>query len=146
MKEIDTIDKRIRPYLTNEVGLNKWTRHKQELLCVERDIFWNEDGYDERITKNFRVLKLDLDGDNRGGKWLEKKSLGDIVLFVGDNSSIVALAFEFNIQPNCIYFTHDDIGLPTKTGRNCDLGVYNLDDQSFNFNYNIYPQLYFTGY
>ncbi|XP_060966965.1 uncharacterized protein LOC115720511 [Cannabis sativa] len=26
MKEIDTIDNRIRPYLTNEVGLNKWTR------------------------------------------------------------------------------------------------------------------------
>ncbi|KAM6579821.1 hypothetical protein CsatA_003595 [Cannabis sativa] len=109
-----------------------------ELLCVEREVFWNEDGYDERITKNFRVLKLDLDGDNRCGKWLEKKSLGDIVLFVGDNSSIVVLASEFNIQPNCIYFTHDEIfGLPTKTDRNCDLGVYNLDDQSFNFNYNL---------
>ncbi|KAF4393623.1 hypothetical protein F8388_023427 [Cannabis sativa] len=107
-----------------------------ELLSVEREIILNEDGY-ERITKIFIVLKLDLGGD-RGGKWIEKKSLGDIALFIGDNSSIAVLVSEFNIQPNCIYFTDDEIALPTKTDRNCDLRVvYNLDNQTFKFNYNL---------
>ncbi|KAF4361823.1 hypothetical protein G4B88_015951 [Cannabis sativa] len=90
------------------------------------------------LPKILEFLKLDLDVDgDGGGKWLEKKSLGDIALFVGDNSSIAVLASKFNIQPNCIYFTHHHTGLATKIARNCDLGVYNLENQTFKFNYNL---------
>ncbi|KAF4382285.1 hypothetical protein G4B88_011614 [Cannabis sativa] len=94
-----------------------------ELACIRygKDTIWTKikddqfpNGFEDVAHYKGKVLKLDLDGD-RGGKWIEKKSLGDIALFIGDNSSIAVLASEFNIQPNCIYFTHDEIALPTKT-------------------------------
>ncbi|KAF4393622.1 hypothetical protein F8388_023426 [Cannabis sativa] len=91
----------------------------------------------ELVAPNIRRA-LEGETRRRGGKWIEKKMFGDIALFIGDNSSIAVLASEFNIQPNCIYFTHDEIAFPTKTDRNCDLGaVYNLDNQTFKFNYNL---------
>ncbi|PON34779.1 ascorbic acid mannose pathway regulator [Trema orientale] len=104
-----------------------------ELLQIERYVAFHEDGYD-RVTKIFRVFKLDFDTT----EWIEIKDLGNVSLFIGDNSSISSLATEFNgWQKNCIYFTHDEAGLPTDTNKSCDLGVYNLESESFKLYYNL---------
>ncbi|PON50220.1 F-box protein SKIP [Trema orientale] len=103
-----------------------------ELLVVERFLYFFEDGY-ERITKMFIVFKFDFDE----AKWIEIESLGDFTLFVGDNSSISISATEFNVQANCIYFTHDEVGLPTKTNESCDLGVYCLKSKSLKLYCNL---------
>ncbi|EXC57185.1 hypothetical protein L484_000735 [Morus notabilis] len=74
-----------------------------KLLQVERHLSWrNED--DGRETKRFRVFRLDFDR----AKWIKIKSLGDVSLFLGDNSSISVLASNFiGCEPDSIYFTHD---------------------------------------
>lgn len=103
-----------------------------ELLTIERYVRFLEcDGhFYGRVTVMFKVFKLDF----AGAKWVEIKSLGDVALFIGDSSGISVLASKFRgCQANCIYFTHDDAELATS----CDLGVYFLESQSFNFHYNL---------
>ena len=106
-----------------------------ELLLLVRCINLSPDA-SERWTGMFKVLKLDAGG----AEWIEVEGLGDVALFVGDNSTISVTASNFNgCQRNCIYFTHDEIGLRTRTNRSCDLGVYSLENKSCNLCYNLNP-------
>ena len=110
----------------------------EELLVVERLIDFSEDAR-ERLTRMFRVCKLDFGS----AKWIEIESLGDVALFVGDNSAISVVASNFNrCQSNCIYFTHDEIGHRCRTNVSCDLGVYNLESKSCKFHYNLDPTIF----
>ncbi|PON95212.1 hypothetical protein TorRG33x02_091040 [Trema orientale] len=104
-----------------------------ELLLVKRYISLLE-GVRPRVTRKFRVFKFDFSS----ARWIEVKSLGDVALFVGDNSGISVLASNFNgCQANCIYFTHDFCGLRTETDRSCDIGVYSLESKSSKLFYDI---------
>lgn len=105
-----------------------------ELLQVQRYEKWREeDG--GRETKKFRIFKLDF----IKAKWIKKSSLGDVALFLGDNSSISVLASNFiGCQRNTIYFTHDrDYTEGLDIAMICDIGIYNVESKKFKLHYNI---------
>ncbi|KAF7151701.1 hypothetical protein RHSIM_Rhsim02G0222900 [Rhododendron simsii] len=127
----------MRPYLVESEGV---------LLVVLRDgdglDFLGDygddidfDDLDESMidygAEEFRVLEMDL--NNGGGGWREKKSLGAKAVFLGDNASISVEASKFlGIKANCIYYT-DDCWEPYqcfKRGGGKDMGIYNLEDES----------------
>ncbi|PON37727.1 hypothetical protein TorRG33x02_346790, partial [Trema orientale] len=105
-----------------------------ELLLVERYIEFRGPNALEQETTAFTVLKFDLDRAN----WIEIESLGTVALFVGDNSAISVVASNFNRCPaNCIYFTHDEVAIPSRTDKFFDLGVYSLESKCFTLHYNL---------
>ncbi|PIA63539.1 hypothetical protein AQUCO_00201110v1 [Aquilegia coerulea] len=78
-----------------------------ELLMVYRfrNSFRGENSI-RRNTMKFLVFKLDRTGDIR--RWVEVKSIGDQMIFLGRNSSICLSARGIpGIRGNCIYFTDD---------------------------------------
>lgn len=104
-----------------------------ELLVVARgiDVDDGKGPFSIIRTCGFVVYKLDLNNSN----WVEVKSIGDNVLFVGCNSSMSISSLDFlGYQGNCIYFTD---GLPSFAGNergqeNSDIGVFRLEDGTFN--------------
>lgn len=71
------------------------------LLMVKRFLDWE---VDKCVTQKFKIFELNY----TKCEWVEKKTLGDIALFVGDNSSVSISASKFSkCQPNCIYFNQD---------------------------------------
>ncbi|XP_021823468.1 F-box protein At2g26160-like [Prunus avium] len=81
-----------------------------------------------RFTRKFRIFELNF----KMGEWVEKNTLGDAALFVGDSSSICVLASKLGCRPNCIYFNHDN----NRTADDFsyygphDYGVYNMEKKS----------------
>ncbi|KAK6939277.1 Domain unknown function DUF295 [Dillenia turbinata] len=78
-------------------------------------------------TVKFEVFKLDLRGSRR---WEKVRSLGDRMVFIGENSSLCLAASDFlGCKGNCIYFTDDfsEINYDGVVGEH-DLGVFSLDD------------------
>ena len=76
-----------------------------DILQVVRKYNWSDD-LKIRITTKVAIFKLDfVDG---GAIWVTVKNLGDVALFLGDNSSIYVCASDFvGCKSNCIYFSHD---------------------------------------
>ncbi|KAL7244724.1 hypothetical protein ACSBR2_000149 [Camellia fascicularis] len=102
----------------------------EELLLVTRYLDeFNDDQPDIMFrTMQFRVYTLDLSGP----KWDRVTSLGDRMLFLGENSSLALSAPDFpGCKGNCIYYT-DDYAESNYDGisGDHDLGVYNLEDGS----------------
>ncbi|PRQ57025.1 hypothetical protein RchiOBHm_Chr1g0343741 [Rosa chinensis] len=97
---------------------------EKKLLMVDRYCFYEKvDGFSKRVTKEFKVFYFNFDRC----EWTEKKTLGDVALFIGDNSSISVLASNFSgCKPNCIYFNHDcdRIG---KDFKHYNFAVYNVE-------------------
>ncbi|XP_043708049.1 F-box protein SKIP23-like [Telopea speciosissima] len=97
-----------------------------ENINIDDDFYERFDSYIVEKTVRFKVFKLYEDRQ----KWVELQSLGDRLLFLGDNCSFSASACDF---PGCkrshIYFTdafncsngEDDYGFK-------DIGVFNLED------------------
>ena len=85
------------------------------------------------VTKKFRVFKLCFDGP----RWIEMKNLGDVSLFLGDNSSISIIASKYGCQRNCIYFTQDKNTLPLGCCGPWDFGVYDLETKSLSPRFTI---------
>ncbi|KAL5567979.1 hypothetical protein UlMin_024554 [Ulmus minor] len=102
-----------------------------ELLLVER--YWNNFESDH-ITVKFKIFKLNLDGL----RWVKIKSLGDVALFLGNNSSLSVIASNFDkCQPNCIYFTHHEDELGYGPHGPSDMGIYNIESGSFTWNFTM---------
>ncbi|OVA15997.1 F-box domain [Macleaya cordata] len=117
-----------------------------ELLLVDRYLSIGPDEDlgnvhdDEHIGQNdtyivdstiwFKVYKLNQGGQN----WVELKSLGDRVLFLGDNCSFSTSASDFTgCKGSCIYFTDMFVSLNKEEDdafKACDIGVFNLEDGS----------------
>ncbi|CAN4123048.1 unnamed protein product [Withania somnifera] len=79
-------------------------------------------------TVEFYVFRLVLEGP----RWEKINSLGEKVLFLGENSSLALLASDFpGCEGNRIYFTDDycEANYDGVNG-NHDLGYYNLEDGS----------------
>ncbi|KAL6185946.1 hypothetical protein ACLB2K_042068 [Fragaria x ananassa] len=90
-------------------------------------------------TKFFRIHKLNFDDD----KWIKKKSLGNVALFIGDNSSISVLASDFpGCLPNCIYFNHDNDRIAWDNVPSHDYGVYNIESEEIPQPYTIDAKKY----
>eukprot|EP00268_Persea_americana_P024489 TRINITY_DN2389_c0_g1_i3.p1 TRINITY_DN2389_c0_g1~~TRINITY_DN2389_c0_g1_i3.p1 ORF type:complete len:398 (-),score=40.33 TRINITY_DN2389_c0_g1_i3:325-1518(-) len=85
-------------------------------------------------TYDFQVYELELQQQGEG-KSVEVESLGDRVMFLGLNSSMLVMASQFSgLQGNCIYFTHDwgpqnlyEYKLPSA---NADMGIFNMEDRT----------------
>ncbi|KAL6290491.1 hypothetical protein ACE6H2_008001 [Prunus campanulata] len=103
----------------------------KELWMVRRYVDF---GDEDRVTKKVRIYELDFDKH----EWVEKETLGDVALFLGDNFSISVLASNFlGCRPNCIYFNHDHDRYCGYL-RGClhhDFGVYDVKSQSFSQSY-----------
>lgn len=108
-----------------------------ELFQVERYFHFDWSNDRSRKTKMFKVFRMDFDSR----RWIEVNSLGDMALFLGDNSSISVLASDFiGCQPNCIYFSHDwDCIHVSANTMICDLGTYDVANGSFRLHYTIDP-------
>ena len=83
----------------------------------------------------FKVFELDWEGK----KWVEVKSLGDRVLFLGDNCTFSAPASVLSgCKGNCIFFTSNFNGNCEEDGssdgvfRNREIGVFDLDNEVLN--------------
>ncbi|GMN44535.1 hypothetical protein TIFTF001_013725 [Ficus carica] len=88
----------------------------------------------ERATPEVVVYELDFEK----GEWIEIESIGDLALFLGDNSSLCVAASDFpGCKPNCIYFTHDEDSLRSGHLRPSDFGIFHLDSQMMEYNLGI---------
>ncbi|KAL6280318.1 hypothetical protein ACE6H2_017199 [Prunus campanulata] len=99
--------------------------NEKGLLIVKRYKEWKgiwPDG--KAVTFKFEIFELNFDKH----ELIEKETLDDAALFLGDNSSMFVLASKLlGCQPNCIYFTSDyqcSSWVPE------DFGVYNIKTQS----------------
>lgn len=78
-------------------------------------------------TLKFKIFKLSFDKC----EWIEKETLGDVALFVGDNSSISILASNLpRCMRNCIYFNHDFDRVTVGSKPIADFGIYNVESQT----------------
>ncbi|XP_004288821.1 PREDICTED: putative F-box protein At4g17565-like [Fragaria vesca subsp. vesca] len=100
----------------------------KKLFMVQRytDYVEVEEGFHDRVTKKFRVFEL----NSAKGEWVEKNSLGDIAVFVGDNSSISVLPSNLSgCQSDCIYFNQDRDHIAYLLPPH-DFGAYNVPEKS----------------
>ncbi|PRQ58452.1 hypothetical protein RchiOBHm_Chr1g0359461 [Rosa chinensis] len=118
--------RRIRPV---EMSYQKFYivhSNEKDLLMDQRYMSFELEPQSRRTTKVL-VFRFDFDKS----KWIKK--LGDVSLFMGDNSSESVLASSNSgCLPNCIYFTHDYDSVFSYQGvPHGDFGVYNHEYQSF---------------
>lgn len=100
--EIDVIVPEDKPII-GQVKRYIFEGEGKKLFMVQRytDYVEVEEGFHNRMTKKFRVFEL----NSAKGEWVEKNSLGDIAVFVGDSSSISVLPSNLSgCQSDCIYF------------------------------------------
>ncbi|KAI5328865.1 hypothetical protein L3X38_028262 [Prunus dulcis] len=99
--------------------------NEKGFLIVKRYKIWKGDRPDAKGV-TFKFENFELNFDKR--ELIEKETLDDAALFLGDNSSMFVLASNLpRCQPNCIYFTSDyqrSSWVPE------DFGVYNIKTQS----------------
>ncbi|CAK9186233.1 unnamed protein product [Ilex paraguariensis] len=104
-----------------------------DLLIVQRFLIRIKSDDNRHVTYRFKIFKLQFN-PNEEAERVEVKSLGGDALFLGDNQSMAVLASDFpGCRPNCIYFTDHYLMVahpPPVYGR-CDLGIFNVDDGSF---------------
>nr|XP_004309702.2 PREDICTED: putative F-box protein At5g55150 [Fragaria vesca subsp. vesca] len=103
------------------------------LLMVQRVYEWD---VDKCVTKKFKIFQLNC---SKNG-WIEKNTLGEYALFIGDNSTISVLASKFkNCEPNCIYFNQDDNRIKSEIGSHGphDFSVYNFKSEEISKPYTI---------
>lgn len=88
----------------------------------------------KRITTKIKTYKLDY----KESSWVEIESLGDVALFLGDNSSIWVVASSFlGCRPNYIYFTHDYDTFNYFSDGPSDLGIYHVESGEIEWHYTI---------
>ncbi|KAL6127691.1 hypothetical protein ACLB2K_071054 [Fragaria x ananassa] len=101
-----------------------------ELLLVHRYVDYHHE--DIRVTKKFRVFTFDF----ATLQWMDKDTLGESALFLGDNSSVCVLASKISgCKPNHIYFIDDQDHIDD-TRKPRDFGVYNFRNHKFSVPYN----------
>ncbi|CAK9153931.1 unnamed protein product [Ilex paraguariensis] len=114
---------------------------EDDLGYVEEFEFYEQfDCYISERTVRFRVFALDRSGE----KWVEVESLGDRMLFLGDNCTFSASASDFpGFRGNCIFFAdqffysgREEEGVLKSRG----IGVFDLETGS------IGPLADYSGY
>lgn len=89
-------------------------------------------------TLKFKIFKLSFDKC----EWIEKETLGDVALFVGDNSSISVLASNLpGCMRNCIYFNHDFDRVTAGSEPIADFGIYNVESQTISKPYSTLMEM-----
>ncbi|KAF7150374.1 hypothetical protein RHSIM_Rhsim02G0226200 [Rhododendron simsii] len=121
---VDEYFKGKKPYIVESAGA---------ILVVVRDgslPFVVDDSSIEYETCDFQLFEVDL---RNGGEWVEKTSLGENALFLGDNASVSVDASRYRgIKANCIYYTDDcwESYNDVKQGGGNDMGIFELEDES----------------
>ncbi|KAF8039994.1 hypothetical protein BT93_B2267 [Corymbia citriodora subsp. variegata] len=114
-----------------------------DILMIRRFLVKQPDHEDLYLTGKIRVFKLQRNSSMRS-KWIEIKNLNGETLFLGDNhsTSLSSSSEILALKPNCIYYTDDYFhdGHPHyKEDGPLDLGVFNMDDGSFEAHYVLDP-------
>ncbi|RWR89382.1 F-box protein SKIP23 [Cinnamomum micranthum f. kanehirae] len=105
-------------------------RNSLSIQEVERDPY----DYDSRRTLGFKVYELGwVENGEYKKKPTEVESLGDRVIFLGQNSSMLVMASQFpGFKGNRIYFTDDFMEASSfKSPLGCvDLGIFDMEDKT----------------
>ncbi|KAJ3696181.1 hypothetical protein LUZ60_001558 [Juncus effusus] len=109
-----------------------------QLLFVVRRQVADKNDDSHFITTDFRVFKVDLDGDVTSnieediGCTSEMKDINGHALFLGKNCSMVVRASDFTrCKPNSLYFSSDsEEYIPKKKYGYDDMGVYKLEGRN----------------
>ncbi|KAM5566276.1 F-box protein [Rosa sericea] len=94
----------------------------KELLMVIR---YYDYGAELRVTVGFKIFEFNFHKCD----WSERDTLGNVALFLGDNSSVSTPVSNFpECQSNCIYFIHDmdRDGYYYPVPSHSDFGVYDV--------------------
>ncbi|KAL5713824.1 hypothetical protein ACHQM5_015867 [Ranunculus cassubicifolius] len=119
-----------------------------ELLQITRYLFFDLCECERYVTTSFEVHKLDITLN----KWVKVRSLGNTVLFVGDNSSMSLSTLDFpEYKPNCIYFTDDFhllyfyrvYGRRSEREGPHDMGIFHLEDGKIEPHYKMESDVIF---
>lgn len=116
--------------------------NEKQVLMVRRYFEYEDEDalHGQRVTTGFKIFEFNFDEC----EWIEKNSLGDVALFLGDNCSIsVPISISSEFQSNCIYFNHDidhDVPVFEHTGchHSSDFGVYNVNTRSISQPYSTH--------
>ncbi|KAK9946142.1 hypothetical protein M0R45_011619 [Rubus argutus] len=96
----------------------------KELLMVQRYYTFADEN--RAMTVGFNIFKFNFDKR----EWIEKNTLGNVALFLGDNTSMSVSTLNFpGCQANCIYFCHDK-NYNGRVRHYCDSGVYDIKSQT----------------
>ncbi|KAJ8626413.1 hypothetical protein MRB53_019720 [Persea americana] len=105
-------------------------RNSLSIQEVERDPY----DYDSRRTLGFKVYEVGLEENGEYTKKpMEVERLGDRVIFLGQNSSMLVMASQFpGVKGNRIYFTDDFMEASFfKSPLGCvDLGIFDMEDNT----------------
>ncbi|XP_010274421.1 PREDICTED: F-box protein SKIP23-like [Nelumbo nucifera] len=132
-----TVIAQVPPVLTGGRVIHKryLVESSGDLLLVLRHDYFDDDANSPsqlHRTGGFKVFKLE-ERSSMNPRWVEVKSIGDRVLFLGDNYSVSISAREFpECSANCIYFTDDnglDCSINTEWGVH-DLGIFNIQEKT----------------
>ncbi|KAF6152220.1 hypothetical protein GIB67_005874 [Kingdonia uniflora] len=133
--------------MMKENGLGGYLVNLDEELYVVVRTQWYKEDYDTYVTDDGDIV--DADGitplvkfsafklAEPENKWWEVSSIGDNALFVGYNSSLpISVSSDLlGCKRNCIYFTNDMLPVEDYEPLGCAVGVFNLEDQSFELLY-----------
>ncbi|KAK9946140.1 hypothetical protein M0R45_011617 [Rubus argutus] len=100
--------------------------NEKELLMVQRYYTFADEDENYGMTIGFHVFEFKFDKH----EWIEKNTLGNVALFLGDNTSISVSTSNFpGCQANCIYFCQDkNYNGRVKDYR--DSGIYDIESQT----------------
>ncbi|XP_059461282.1 F-box protein SKIP23-like [Corylus avellana] len=103
-----------------------------ELLLVTRYVDMQYGDVDTNEVVSYKTLRFEVFRMNWGEpRWETVTSLGDRMLFIGENSSVSFLASDFRgCSGNCIYFTDDSDFKYYRVHGDYDLGIFKLLDGS----------------
>ena len=119
-------------WLINQIS-KIWPWIKLKFSIGQRNILWSQ-FWGSGIQKGNIFTQLKSKFGNwssvaRDREWMEIKSIGDSALFLGDNTSLSAMA------SNCIYCPDDYDGIPIGPLGPRDAGLYNMESGSFTPHY-----------
>ncbi|XP_062163208.1 F-box protein SKIP23-like [Alnus glutinosa] len=103
-----------------------------ELLLVTRYVDVQYDDVDPNKIVSYKTARFEVFRMNWSEpRWERIRSLGDRMLFVGENSSVSCLASDFKgCLGNCIYFADDSDFKYNSVNGDYDLGIFKLLDGS----------------
>ncbi|KAI6685929.1 hypothetical protein NL676_031842 [Syzygium grande] len=113
-----------------------------DILMIRRFVVKQPEQEDPYLMREIRVFKLQRNSSVHS-EWIEVKSPNGETLFLGDNHSTSLSSSEIpGLKPNCIYYTDDYFNgghYHYKQDGPLDLGLFNMDNGSFEAHYVMDP-------
>ncbi|GLT70668.1 hypothetical protein SLA2020_427300 [Shorea laevis] len=103
------------------------------LMMVERYYMGGDEELDPEVipykTSGFKIYLLESNLGEKMPRWVEIKHLGDKVMFLGYNASVLIPSIDFpKLKGNCIYYTDDQMELWLDNYGGFDIGLFDLEE------------------